>query len=57
MANSASIEKHDDDAALRVKVAQAAASLDAGHSISYEDVRNWLLSWGTDKEQPSLKCR
>lgn len=57
MANSAPIEKHDDNAVPHVQVEQAAQSLDAGRSVPYEDVRSWLLSWGTDKELPAPKSR
>ena len=40
-----------DPAALAV-VAQARAEVDAGLTVPYEQVRRWLLSWGTDKELP-----
>ena len=38
------------DAELAAAVQAGQASLDAGRSVSYEHVRRWLLSWGTDKE-------
>jgi predicted transcriptional regulator len=31
-------------------------SLDKGRALSYEGVRRWLLSWGTDKELPPPEC-
>jgi predicted transcriptional regulator len=46
--------KEDDDFLAAVKAGQA--SLDAGRSVPYEDVRRWLLSWGTDKELPPPEC-
>ena len=42
--------------ALRQAVAEGAASLDAGHSIPYADVRRWLLSWGREDELPPPEC-
>ena len=45
-----------EDAALKVAVEQGIASLDAGRSVPYEDVRRWLLSWGTEAEQSAPEC-
>ena len=45
-----------EDAAQAAAVADGLASLDAGRSVPYEDVRRWLLSWGTDKELPPPEC-
>jgi len=28
----------------------------SGHYIKHEDVKAWLLSWGTDRELPPPKC-
>jgi predicted transcriptional regulator len=28
----------------------------AGHYIKHEDMKAWLLSWGTDNELPPPKC-
>jgi len=55
MVQTAPIRKTDDEAQLRAAVKQAATSLDAGRSVPYEDVRRWMLSWGTDKELPAPK--
>lgn len=33
------------------------ASADAGRAVSDEDVRKWLLSWGTENELPEPECR
>lgn len=38
-------------------VKEGAASADAGRTVSYEDVRKWLLSWGADNELPKPECR
>ncbi len=45
-----------DDAAFLAAVEQGRASLTAGRSIAYDPVRQWLLSWGTDKELPPPEC-
>ena len=37
-------------------VDEALSSLDRGRRIPYEKVREWLLSWGTDKELPPAEC-
>ena len=34
-----------------------AADRDAGRTVPYEDVRKWLLSWGTENERPKPECR
>lgn len=49
-------EADRDEAAFRVAVAAGQASLDAGRKVPYEEVRRWLLSWGTDHETPPPKC-
>jgi predicted transcriptional regulator len=36
-------------------VRKGIADADAGRTISYEKMRRWLLSWGTDKELPPPK--
>jgi predicted transcriptional regulator len=45
------------DAEMRAAIEAGLQSLDAGQSVPYEDVRKWLLSWGSDKELPAPKCR
>ena len=37
-------------------VDEGLADVKAGRTVSYEKVRRWLLSWGTDKELPPPKC-
>jgi predicted transcriptional regulator len=48
MARPAPHPEHEDpDAeAFHRAIADGLASLDAGRSVPYEDVRRWLLSWG-----------
>ena len=46
----------EDDAALIEAVSAGQASLEVGRSAPYEQVRRWLLSWGTDKELPPPEC-
>jgi len=45
-----------EDAAFRAAVEQGLVSLDSGRKIPYEDVRKWLLSWGTENEQSAPEC-
>jgi predicted transcriptional regulator len=35
---------------------QASRQVKAGHYINHEDMKAWLLSWGTDHELPPPKC-
>ena len=46
----------DEARALERDVEEGLASLDQGRGVSYENVRRWLLSWGTDKETPPPEC-
>jgi predicted transcriptional regulator len=36
--------------AFRAAVQEGIDDADAGRTVPYEDVRRWLLSWGTDRE-------
>jgi predicted transcriptional regulator len=38
------------------EVRQADRQVKSGHYISHEDMKAWLLSWGTDRELPPPKC-
>jgi predicted transcriptional regulator len=38
-------------------VEDARAEVDSGKTVSYERVRRWLLSWGTEKELPRPRCK
>jgi predicted transcriptional regulator len=59
MARSSLVPEHEnpDAAAFRRAVAEGLASLDAGRGVPYEDVRRWLLSWGTESELPPPECK
>ena len=46
----------DDDAAFVAAVEEGLADLEAGRTVPYEDVRRWLLSWGTEGELPPPEC-
>jgi predicted transcriptional regulator len=46
----------DDTEAFRKAVEKGQRSLDQGRSVTYDKVRRWLLSWGTDKETPPPEC-
>lgn len=35
---------------------QAGRQVKSGHFIKHEDMKAWLLSWGTDHELPPPKC-
>jgi len=37
-------------------VEEALSSLDRGRRIPYEQIRKWLLSWGTENELPPPEC-
>jgi predicted transcriptional regulator len=50
------LPNNDDDAAFAAAVEAGVASLDAGRGVSYEDVRRWLLSWGTTDELAPPEC-
>src|ERR1700689_2184903 len=36
--------------------AQADRQIKSGHYVKSEDMKAWLLSWGTDRELPVPKC-
>lgn len=41
---------------LRAEVRQADRQLKSGHYVRHEDMKAWLLSWGTSHELPVPKC-
>jgi predicted transcriptional regulator len=45
-----------EDVAFLEAVKAADASIAQGRSISYDQVRPWLLSWGADNELPTPEC-
>src|ERR1700746_1942621 len=38
------------------EIRQADREVKSGHYIRHEDMKAWLLSWGTDRELPPPKC-
>jgi len=45
-----------DQERLMAEIRQASRQIKAGHYIRNEDVKAWLLSWGTKRELPVPKC-
>ncbi|MGH9432539.1 MAG: CopG family ribbon-helix-helix protein [Terriglobia bacterium] len=45
-----------DQERMRADVRQADRQVKSGHFIRHEDMKAWLLSWGTDHELPPPKC-
>jgi predicted transcriptional regulator len=45
------------DPAYPATIEEARAQVDAGKTVSYEEVRRWLESWGTEKELPPARCK
>ena len=45
-----------DHEAMLAEVRQAERQLESGHYIRNEDMKAWLLSWGTERELPVPKC-
>src|SRR5215471_9008603 len=45
-----------DQERMLAEVRQADHQVKSGHHIKHEDMKAWLLSWGTDHELPLPKC-
>ncbi|MGB9204059.1 MAG: ribbon-helix-helix protein, CopG family [Terriglobales bacterium] len=45
-----------DQERMLAEVRQADRQVQSGHYIKNEDMKAWLLSWGTDRELPVPKC-
>jgi predicted transcriptional regulator len=45
-----------DQERLLAEIRQADRQVKNGHYIRNEDMKAWLLSWGTDREVPPPKC-
>src|SRR3954469_7748176 len=45
-----------DQERLLAEVSQADRQIAGGHYIKHQDMKRWLLSWGTDEEVPPPKC-
>src|SRR3990172_4322516 len=45
-----------DQERMLAEIRQADRQVKAGHYIKHEDMKAWLLSWGTERELPLPKC-
>src|ERR1700737_1188785 len=45
-----------DQERMLAEVRQADRQVKSGHYVRHEDMKAWLLSWGTDRELPVPKC-
>jgi predicted transcriptional regulator len=45
-----------DQERMRAEIRQADRQVGSGHYVNHEDMKAWLLSWGTDGERPAPKC-
>lgn len=45
-----------DQERMQAEMRQADSQVKAGHYIRHEDMKAWLLSWGTDHELPPPTC-
>ena len=45
-----------DQERVSAEIRRADRQVRRGHYISHEEMRAWLLSWGTEKELPLPKC-
>lgn len=45
-----------DQERLLAEIRQGERQIDSGHYIRHEDMKEWLLSWGTTRELPPPKC-
>ena len=45
-----------DQERMLAEVRQADRQVQSGHYVRNEDMKAWLLSWGTDRELPPPKC-
>jgi len=45
-----------DQEKLLAEVRQADRQIKSGHYVKHEDMKAWLLSWGTNRELPPPKC-
>ena len=45
-----------DQERLQADIRRADREIKKGHYIKHDDMKAWLLSWGTDRELPPPKC-
>jgi predicted transcriptional regulator len=41
---------------IRAEIHEADRAVESRHYIKHEDMKAWLLSWGTKRELPPPKC-
>ncbi len=45
-----------DQERMLAEIREGELQIRSGHYVRHEDMKAWLLSWGTDKELPLPKC-
>ena len=45
-----------DQERMLAEIRQADRQVKSGHYIKHQDMKSWLLSWGTNRELPPPKC-
>jgi predicted transcriptional regulator len=45
-----------DQERMLAEIRRADRQVKSGHYVAHEDMKAWLLSWGTDRELPPPKC-
>ena len=45
-----------DQERMQGEIRRADRQVKSGHYVAHEDMKAWLLSWGTDRELPPPKC-
>jgi predicted transcriptional regulator len=45
-----------DQERMLAEIRQAERQVKSGHYVTHEDMKAWLLSWGTDRELPPPRC-
>ena len=45
-----------DQERMLAEIRQADRQVKSGHYVKHENMKAWLLSWGTDRELPPPKC-
>lgn len=50
-------EDDPETTAKRAAIREGIAAADAGRLVPHEEMRRWLLSWGTEDELPPPQCK
>lgn len=45
-----------DQERMLAEIRQADRQVESGHYVKHQDMKAWLLSWGTERELPPPKC-